>query len=176
MKNLILIFCFLYPAIQGLQAQLPPPVVGPNLPYPGPNRVEVRFALGAEAVTCRRFSLTGKIDGRVIIHGKFASGFELPSGVEGLPRKNALELELKCGKHRWHFSKVPETAFSPGWWWVGTDYPPFQERFQSWPELRDAVWVRYLMVDSSKDINFTVWRQCPAAFKDQKPGPCYKDD
>jgi len=138
--------------------------------------VEVRFAVGEKAVTCRRFSLSGKIDGRVIITGKFAAGFQLPSGVEGLSRKDALELDFKCGRHRWHFSKVPETAFSPGWWWVGTDYPPFQETFQNMRDLQDAVWVRYLIVDRSNDMGFIVERHCPANLKGQKSGPCYTNE
>lgn len=153
-----------------------PPEIGRQLPDPGPNHVEVRFALGEKAVTCKRFSLTGRIEGRVIIRGKFASGFQIPAESVNLPRKDALELEFKCGRHRWHFSKVGERALLPGWWWVGTDYPPFQETFQGWPDLQDAVWIRYLIVDPHSESGFIIERHCPAKFKDQKKGPCYQDE
>lgn len=153
-------------------AQRRPPEIGRHLPDPGPNRVEVRFAVGETAVTCKRFSLTGKVQGRVIISGKFASGFEIPTEAANLPLQDAVELEFKCGKYHWHFSKVGERAFLAGWWWVGTDHPPFQETFQGWREFQDAVWIRYLIVDPSKESGFFVERHCPARFENDKHGPC----
>jgi hypothetical protein len=85
----------------------------------------VRFALGEKAVKCENFHLAAKAEGRVIIDGQFASGFQIPVEAMTLPRNDALEIEFKCGDQGWHFTKVGERAFLPGWWWVGTDYPPF---------------------------------------------------
>jgi hypothetical protein len=158
-----------------IEAQRRPPEIGRHLPDPGPNRVEVRFALGEKAVECKYFRLTAKVEGHVVMAGKFASGFQIPPDALTLPRNDALELEFKCGNHRWHFTQVGERAFLPGWWWVGTDYPPFQETFQGWPELKDAIWVRYLLVSPTVESGFTVYKFCPAKIKDQKPGPCYDD-
>ena len=157
-------------------SQQRPAEIGRKLPDPGQDRVEVRFALGAKALTCEQFHLTAKIDARVIIDGEFASGFQIPREAAMLPRNAALELEFKCGDHVWHFNRVGERAFLQGWWWVGTDYPPFQETFQGWPELRDAAWVRYLIVDPTNESGFNVYKFCPAKLKDKKPGPCYDDD
>jgi hypothetical protein len=158
------------------EAQRRPPAVGRKLPDPGPNRIEVRFALGEKAVTCKRFHLTAKVGGRVIMEGQFASGFQIPSEATTLPRNDALQPEFQCGSHRWQFTKVGERAFLPGWWWVGTDYPPFQETFQGRPEFKDAIWIRYLIVDPTKESGFNVYKYCPANLKDQKPGPCYDED
>jgi len=173
-KNLVtLVVLLLVTATVGAQRR--PPEIGRKLPDPGPDRIEVRFALGEKAVKCEQFHLTAKVEGRVVMDGEFASGFQIPSEAAALPRNDALELELKCGHHRWHFTKVGERAFLAGWWWVGTDYPPFQETFQGWPEFKDAVWIRYLIVDPTKESGFNVYKYCPAKLKDQKPGPCYDD-
>lgn len=171
-KNILSLVVLLLVAATA-EAQRRPPAIGRELPDPGPNRTEVRFALGEKTVTCKKFHLTARVEGRVIIQGKFASGFQVPSEVRALPRNNALELELKCGDHRWRFTKVPETALQSGWWWVGTDYPPFQETFQGWAIFQDAAWIRYLIVDPQ---GFFVERHCPTKLKDQKPGPCYDTD
>ena len=152
-------------------AQRRPPEIGRKLPDPGPDRIEVRFAVGDKAVKCKQFHLTAKVEGRVIVDGPFASGFQISDAAKTLPRNDALELEFKCGKHRWHFTNVGERAFLPGWWWVGTDYPPFQETFQS-PQFQDAVWIRYLIVDPG---GFYVYKFCPARLKNRKPGPCYEE-
>jgi hypothetical protein len=64
-------------------------------------------------------------------------------------------------------------VFESKWWWVGTDYPPFQETFQGWPAFQDSVWIRYLIVDP---LGFFVERHCPAKFKGEKAGPCYRDE
>ena len=63
-----------------------------------------------------------------------------------------------------------------GWWWVGTDYPPFQQVFQEDDRFKDAVWIKYLMIDPIGDEPFNVYKFCPAKLKDQKPGPCYDDN
>ncbi|HTQ97609.1 MAG TPA: hypothetical protein VMH89_12445, partial [Candidatus Acidoferrum sp.] len=112
------------------------------LPNPGPNRINVRFALGKRAVTCDKFTLKARIGQRWIMDGKYASGFEIPGEAKDLPRNDELDLEFQCSGHLWHFTNVGERAFLPGWWWVGTDYPPFQLELQG-PQFRDAVWVRY---------------------------------
>jgi hypothetical protein len=155
------------------QAQRPPEFG--LLPDPGPNRIEVRFALGDKTARCKRFTLTAKVGDRIVISRQFASGFQIPADAVSLPRKDALDLQFKCGKHRWHFTNVGERAFLSGWWWVGTDYPPFQSLFQNASDVQDAVWIRYLIIDPANDSGLFVYRFCPAKLKDQKPGPCYEN-
>lgn len=174
-KVLVALISFLLVTLTAV-AQRRPPEIGRKLPDPGPDRIEVRFALGEKAVKCKLFHLTAKTNGRVIMDGQFASGFRIPSEATRLSKDDEVELEFKCGKHRWHFTKVGKRAFLPGWWWVGTDCPPFQETFQGWPELHDAAWIRYLIVDPTKESGFNVYKSCSAKLKDQKPGPCYDED
>jgi hypothetical protein len=155
--------------------QQPPPAVGPSLPDPGPHRIEVRFAFRKTAVKCKKFHLVAREDGQVLFSGSFNSGFDIPRKAENLPRREALELDFRCSVHRWRFSKVPESAFVHGWWWVGTDYPPFHEILRS-PDVKDAVWMRYFIVDAvGGDSGFYVFKACPAKLKDQNPGPCYEN-
>src|SRR5947208_13677592 len=97
-------------------------------PNPPVNHVEVRFAIGKETVTCKRFELTVKAGGQTILAGSFASGFSIPPAA--LTNNDMLYVEVKCGEHKWHFSDVGPRALRQGWWWVGTDYPRFQESFQ----------------------------------------------
>ena len=73
--------------------------------------------------------------------------------------------------NRWHFSQVPERAFLWGYWWVGTDYPPFQTEFAGSPTFKDAAWIRYLLLDPSGESGFDVYKYCPEK-KNVKPGPC----
>jgi hypothetical protein len=155
-------------------AQQPSPAIGPPLPDPGPHRVEVRFAIGKTAVKCKKFSMVAKEDGHLLFKGSFKSGFDIPKQATNLPRRDALELEFQCSGHRWRFYKVGERAFLHGWWWVGTDYPPFLEHMRS-PDLKDAIWMHYLKVDPAEESGFYVYKACPAKSKDQKPGPCYDD-
>jgi len=143
-------------------------------PDPGPNRIEVRFALGGQAAVCRQFRLVARYEGRIVFSGKFKGGFEIPGAAKDLPRKNAVDLEFQCGRRRWHFGRVAERAFLRGYWWVGTDYPPFQSEFQG-PDYKDAAWVRYLLVDPTDDDGFDVFKYCPNSLKDVKPGPCDED-
>src|SRR6266851_6956966 len=145
MQNSLIALAILALTTVGVQAQREPPEIGRKLTDPGPNRIEVRFALGEKTVKCKYFHLTAKVENHVIIDHSFESSFQIPRSATKLPRKDALELDFRCEKHRWHFTKVGERAFLSGWWWVGTDFPPFQERFQGWPELQDAIWVRYLI-------------------------------
>jgi hypothetical protein len=153
-------------------AQMRPPERGRNLPNPGPNRIEVRFALGKSSLKCEYFHIEAVVEGRIIFSNRFSSGFLVPPAARDLPRNDALALNLTCGSHRWHFTKVPETVFEASWWWVGTDFPPFQETFQGWPEFEDSTWIRYLIVDPQ---GFFVERHCPVELKKQKPGPCFAE-
>lgn len=154
-------------------AQQRPPSIGPQPPDPGSDRLEVRFAMGKEPVTCKRFELTAKAGGRTILSGSFASGLSIPPAA--LTNHDKLDITLKCGEHKWHFSDVAPRAFLRGWWWVGTDYPPFQETFRGADRFKDAVWIKYLIVDPINDDGFDVYKFCPAPLKDQKPGPCFDE-
>ncbi len=52
-------------------------------PDPPSNHVEVRFAMGKQSVTCKRFQLTAKAAGQTILAGSFVSGFSIPpAGVD----------------------------------------------------------------------------------------------
>ena len=154
-------------------AQQRPPSADQYPPNPPANHVEVRFALGKETVTCKRFKLTAKGGGRTILSGSFASSFSIPPAALTSPDK--LDITLQCGEHKWHFPGVLSQAFRQGWWWVGTDYPPFQELLQNDESLKDALWVKYLIVDPIGGEPFFTDKFCPARLKDQKPGPCYTD-
>jgi hypothetical protein len=154
--------------------QQPPPEMGEQPPAPTPNRIEVRFALGIKTIRCKYFDLSAKIRGQEVFAGKFSSGFQIPSDVADLSGHDTLELEFKCNRHQWHFKEVGERAFSEGYWWVGTDYPPFQETLQ-WPGFKDSAWIHYLIIKPTSGAGFTVYKHCPKRLKDQKPGPCYDD-
>jgi hypothetical protein len=156
-----------------VKGQQPPREMDKQPPNPAPNRIEVRFALGKKTVSCKKFYLSAKIDGHEIMSGSFSSGFQIPQQLANLPQRDALELELKCSGHRWHFTEAGERAFLQGYWWVGTDYPPFQESFQL-PVFRDSAWIDYLIVKPTKESGFIVYKHCPKALKDKKPGPCYE--
>ena len=142
-------------------------------PNPPANHVEVRFALGKEPVVCKRFRLTVKDGGGTILSGSYASRFSIPRGASA--NDDMLDIEIKCGDHKWHFSEVGPRALRQGWWWVGTDYPPFQETFQGVDRFKDALWIKYLFVDPINDEGFEVYKFCPERLKNQKPGPCYPD-
>ena len=155
-------------------SQQPPQGLEKQPPDPGVNRIEVRFASGNKAILCKSFYLSAKVEGRKIIEGKYSSGFTIPASAMLLPKKDLLELELKCGEYRWHFTEVGERAFSEGYWWVGTSYPPFLEEFQA-PSFGNSAWIQYLIVKPSKTSGFIVYKHCPNDLKDKKPGPCYEE-
>ena len=169
-----IILALLVMLLSNAWGQQPPPAIGPRLLDPGPHRIEVRFAIGKTVVKCKKFHLVAREDGQILFSGSFKPGFTIPRQAENLPRRDALDLEFQCSGHRWRFSKVGERAFLHGWWWVGTDYPPFHELMRS-PDLNDAIWMRYLNVDPAEESGFYVYTYCPAKLKDQKPGPCYDD-
>ena len=145
-----------------------------RLTDPGPNRIEVRFALGKKAVKCEKFGLKARVGQLWLMDGEYHAGFEIPELAKELPNNDELDLEFQCGKYHWHFADVGERAFLPGWWWVGTDYPPFQTELQG-SQTRKDLWVRYLIIDPTKESGFTAYHRCPAKLKDQKPGPCFED-
>jgi hypothetical protein len=105
-----------------------------------------------QPVTCKRFQLTAKAAGRTILAGSFASDFSIPSAA--LTNNDMLEIEIKSGKYHWHFSDVGPRALRRGWWRVGTDHPPFQEMLRRDETLKDALWVKYLIVDPTNDEVF----------------------
>jgi len=160
-------------AVMIAQAQRPPEFG--TTPEVGHNRIEVRFALGDQALVCRTFRLVAKHEGRILLSGTFSGGFEIPAAAKTLQDKIALDLEFRCGRHRWHFTQVGERAFLQGYWWVGTDYPPFQTAFAGDPKFKNAAWVRYLITDPMDDSGFIVYRSCPYDLRNVKSGPCFTD-
>jgi hypothetical protein len=136
-----------------------PQFVERNLPNPAPNTIQVKFAFGANAVTCRRFYLNAQEDGKIIIRGWFRGSFSIPERANHLPSEQKLELTLSCDDHSWHFTHVPEKSFLWGYWWVGTDFPPYQESLQS-EDAKNYAWIKYLIVDPSDAYGFTVYRPC----------------
>ena len=153
-------------------AQRRPDVLEGSPPAPAPDRIEVRFALGDKALQCKRFQLLVKSHGLVLIDGKFSSGFKIPEKAKSLLLEDALDITISCGMHRWHFRDAPERVFLWGWWWVGTDYPPYQRTLQD-TRRRDSIWIDYLIVDPIDDSGFYLYHNCPASMRNQKPGPCY---
>jgi len=93
-------------------AQQRPPFIGPQPRDPGPNRLEVRFAMGKQPVTCKRFQLTAEAGRQTILAGSFASGFSIPPAA--LANHYKLDIVIKCGEHKWHFSEVSPRAFLRG--------------------------------------------------------------
>jgi hypothetical protein len=156
------------------RSQQLPPLLGRELPNPGHQRIEVRFALGVNAVECKRFHLTATHDGKIVIDGSFESGFTIPTKARHLPHVNKLDLVFSCGDNNWHFTQVGERAFLQGWWWVGTDFPPFQETFKS-DQFKDAAWIRYLIVKPTLSSGFNVYHYCPKGQEEQASGPCAPD-
>jgi hypothetical protein len=156
------------------QSQQLPPLLGRELPNPGRQRIEVRFALGVNAVECKRFHLTATHDGKAIMDGWFESGFTIPRKARHLPRVDKLDLVFSCAENNWHFTQVGERAFLQGWWWVGTDFPPFQETFRS-DQFKDAAWIRYLIVKPTMTSGFNVYHYCPKEQEPQNSGPCAPD-
>lgn len=157
-----------------MQAQRRPPAIEWKFPDPGENRIEVRFAIGDKALQCAHFHLSASFDGRVIMNGRFSSGFQIPKQAKILPHRDAVDLDIRCGAYRWHFKDVGERAFLKGWWWVGTDYPPFQETLQD-PRFQDAAWIQYFIVDPVEESGFYFYHMCPSNLLQQKPGPCHLD-
>ena len=153
-----------------------PPGTGEGVsPDPGPNRIEVRFAIGEKSLTCDRFHLVAWFEGKKLIDGDFHQGFQIPNGARSLPHEDGAVIDVKCAGDHWHFRDVPGRAFLKGWWWIGTDYPPFQEMLSRDPQFEHAAWIKYLIVAPTEESGFYVFHMCPANLQNQKPGPCYTD-
>lgn len=130
-----------------------------KLPDASPNSVEVRFALDKKAVTCDQFSLKVSQENRVVLDGKFGSSFALPPGEPKAP-KPALEVTIGCAGYVWHFDRVPTAMFDRGWWFVGTDYPPFQKDF-SCAKFANFKLLRYLQFVRSGGKGFDYYETVP---------------
>lgn len=141
------------------------PVLGKS-PDPGPNRVQVRFAVDKRPIACKTFSLTVSQAGKTLVSGRSSSGFHLPAGVEQ-PNSGELKILLRCGKQQWHFNNVPARALSRGWWWVGTDYPPFQSEFGG-PKFELCKSIRYLLVEPTGEEGFDVFETVPRTREDSR--------
>ncbi len=107
-----------------------------------PNRIEVRFAVDKKAITCDQLSLKVKQGDQFLINGSFASEVDLPPGV---PKnaKPALDVTIGCAGYVWHFDRVPAAILQRGWWFVGTDYPPYQSDFDC-PKFASFQLIRYV--------------------------------
>jgi hypothetical protein len=137
---------------------------------PGSNRVEVRFALGDRTVSCRWFSLNLERGGRVLINGKFRSGFLLPADLSATSFDEKIRVQVTCGKQMWSFSDVPSYALRQGWWWIGTDYPPFQSEFGGDKFAKCQV-IRYLISYPMKHEGFDYFETTPTTLVGGK-GAC----
>lgn len=129
-------------------------------PDPGPGRVEVRFAIGKRSVNCRMFSIEVKRDDKTLVKGEFLSGFQLPVEESKTSIRRELEVRIGCGKNQWHFSRVPDKALLQGWWWIGTDYPPFQAEF-SGDRFAKCRSIRYMTVDPTNQMGFDYFETTP---------------
>ena len=157
-----------------IYGQQPPSEMDESLPIPATNTIEVRFAFGKKAIKCKYFNMSAKTIEKEFISGKFTSGFPIPSNVPNDPENNTFELEIKCDKYQWHFQEIGLRAFTQGYWWIGTDYPPFQERLE-WIAANDDAWIQYFILRPTNYPGFIVYKRCPENLKDLKPGPCYED-
>ena len=155
MRMMLRTFALLVTACTCSAQRMPALGSSPNV---GPNRVEVRFAIGKRAVRCSTFALSIRNGQEEVLAGRFRSGFTL----RGLPSPTLGELSVRiaCGKHRWQFNRVPISALSQGWWWVGTDSPPFQAEF-SGGRFRRCRAIRYLIVRPEKREGFDFFETSP---------------
>lgn len=138
-----------------------------NMPDPGPNTIAVRFASGEQTVSCRTFALNVERDGKVLIHGRFTSGFQLPAELSPTSFDEKIKIMVACGKHEWVFSHVPSHALRPGWWWIGTDYPPFQSEFGGEKFAKCRV-IRYLIADPTHHEGFDYFETMPSSLEGSK--------
>ena len=154
--------------------QQPPDFFDEQPKAPPPNTIEVRFAIGQNALLCDHFQLLVKDHRKILINGLFSSRFQLPTSSGIFIHRDSLDMRISCGAYHWHFQHAPRRIFLSGWWWIGTDYPPFQRAFRE-PLFDDAAWVQYLIVDPSADSGFSIYHRCPIALQSQQPGPCFPD-
>jgi hypothetical protein len=150
------------------------PLPDDQYPIPPSNHVEVRFSMGKAEVACKRFKLIVKSGDRTIVSGSFPSSFLIPPDAMNSP--TFLDITLQCGERKWHFPEVLPQAFRQGWWLMGTDRPPFEGLLQNNESLKDALWVKYFIVEPiGGEPFFYTYKFCPAGLKNQKPGACYTD-
>jgi len=161
-KATLITTCVLLAAISSSAQQMP--VFG-STPDPGADRVEVRFAIGTHPVTCRRFFLEVRREGKVLVEGDFSSGFKLSADGSKTSSSGQLDVRIGCGKYRWHFSEVPSRALSQGWWWVGTDHPPFQSEFEG-PKFARCHDIRYMIVHPTNQEGFDYFQTTPNTLQD----------
>src|SRR5258706_11186954 len=140
----------------GSAAQVRPDLGSP--PDPGRNRVEVRFAMDKRTVKCQSFFLSMSTSRKTLLKGNFSSSFELPLSFP--PSIRTVDVRASCGKHSWHFSRVPRKSFVEGWRWIGTDHPPFQTEF-SGPVYSRCRAIRYLLVSGSKEDGLDYFETTP---------------
>ncbi len=129
-----------------------------KLPDTLPNRVEVRFAVDKKAVTCDQFSLKINQGNKSILDGEFGSGFDLPRGPKSAT--TPLEVTIGCAGYVWHFDRVPTAMLERGWWFVGTDYPPFQKDF-SCPKFANFRLIRYVQLVRNQGNGFDYYETVP---------------
>lgn len=130
-----------------------------KLPDAPANRVEVRFAVDKKPVTCDQFSLKIEQGGRTIRDANFNSAFDLPVGEPKSPEP-LLTITIGCAGYIWHFDHVPTGAMQRGWWFVGTDYPPFQSDF-SCPKFAQYRLLRYLQFVRNDGSGFDYYETVP---------------
>lgn len=136
-----------------------------SLPEVGPNRVEVRFAIGKRTLRCSTFTLNINSGQEEVLSGRFKSGFTLPTSPSA--SSGELTVRLGCGKYSWQFNGVPISALSQGRWWVGTDHPPFQAEFGS-DRFRKCRSIRYLIVRPDKREGFDKFETSPPTLEGSK--------
>jgi hypothetical protein len=124
-----------------------------------PNRIEVRFAVDKKAVTCDQLSLKVKQGDQMLLKGEFGSGFDLPPGVPKSP-KPPLDVTIGCAGYVWHFDRVPTAMLQRGWWFVGSDYPPFQQEF-SCPKFAEFRVIQYVQFVRNDGQGFTYYETMP---------------
>jgi hypothetical protein len=164
---------FIVLALETGNTQMRPDAVDWNLPDPGPDRIEVRFAYNKKSVDCKSFHLLAKLAGKIILERDFSCGFAIPPEIKSLNITNSIELELQCEEHHWKFSQLSERIFLPGYWWVATDCPPFYERQFQGQQFKDAAWINFLTIEPTGKTGFTVWKKCPKNLLKNKSSPCY---
>jgi hypothetical protein len=139
-------------------------------PTARPQKIEVRFAKGTETVTCDTFYMHATVSGKPIISGFFERGVDVPRINEADFSKKTAVVDLGCGHESWHFVDVPVGAFVSGWWWVGTDFPPFQAEF-SGNKFDKCKMINYLMVDPEGSLGFDLFNTIPVSSRNLKT-PC----
>jgi hypothetical protein len=150
--------------VPALSQRKPDP--GTFKPAPKANQVEVRFARAEKAFLCNSFFLEMKDSDRTLLRGRFHSAFSIPSLSFAPSVDRTLNVYIKCAENEWKFSRVPSAALQQGWWWVGTDVPPFQPEFgEKFSKCKE---IFYLIVDPTKRDGFDYFETFPPTTKGSK--------